>query len=189
MVEEKSQDNIKTLFTKELEKKRLRKTPERYAILDIVSATSKPFDVQYINEKMQHEKFAITLTTIYNTLALLERCKIIRAYKLKDKTLYEKGIDQQIYVNLICNECGKVSRRKDPLLSQIIKEKRYGRFNSTFHTLNIYGVCNACGKKSKKEKQVIKVGLESKKEKQLLKTNSNSKKVHQSAKSVKDKKK
>ena len=62
-------EEVKKLFTAHLENKGLRKTGERYAILEEIYARSGHFDVDELYAGMKERGLQVSRATVYNTLA------------------------------------------------------------------------------------------------------------------------
>ena len=71
MIEEKTREIVRQKLSQYLEAKKLRKTPERYAILDKIYATSEHFDVDLLYEMMSESEYRVSRATVYNTIDLL----------------------------------------------------------------------------------------------------------------------
>lgn len=165
MSEDKSKDGFKLKFTQYLDAHKQRKTPERYAVLNIVYDTVRHFDTDYIYDEMQKNGFRISRATVYNTLDLLVQSLFIRRLKLGNKTYYERSSNSQAHVHLICTQCGKIKDAKDTQLVDDISVKRYGKFSTSYCTVSIYGLCSSCTLAKRKAK--LKANLIAKEKKVL----------------------
>ena len=79
-------EQVKKILNKHLEIKGLRKTPERYAIIEEIYS----FDHHY--SQMIKKKYRVSRATIYNTLELLVKLELVSRHIFKDNiSKYEKS--------------------------------------------------------------------------------------------------
>jgi Fe2+/Zn2+ uptake regulation proteins len=147
MSEDKTKEIVKQQFTAYLTEKGCRKTPERYAILDLIYTKSGHFDMDSLYVAMNQNNFRVSRATLYNTMQLLLECKLVRKHQFgTNLSYYERTFNNDFHYHLICTECGQVEECKDIDLKQVIKNKRIKRFTPSYYSLYIFGLCNKCAK-------------------------------------------
>ena len=138
MIEEKTREIVRQKLSQYLEAKKLRKTPERYAILDKIYATSEHFDVDLLHEMMSESEYRVSRATVYNTVALLVDAGLVRKHQ------FEKSDNMANHHHLICTRCGKIREVKDPKLLEVLSQKKFARFTTAYYALYVYGICSSC---------------------------------------------
>lgn len=129
-----------------------RKTPERYTILDAAFHIPSPFDIEEITTEILKGKIKISLSTIYNTILLLEKAHLLVRSKQNGRyTKYMVNNDFRAQSFLICNSCGKVRQIQNEKLSHTLHNLRFAGFQAERFTLCIYGICTSCRIKQNKK--------------------------------------
>jgi Fur family ferric uptake transcriptional regulator len=144
MKEEVSYESIRELFTEYLKKRKHRKTPERYAILEKIYSYEGHFNADILFNLMTTE-YRVSLATIYNTLDLLIDCKLIIKHQLGGQfAQYEKTFGNSTHHHLICTNCGKVKEFSDNQLRLSIQNRKFAHFQTSHYSLYMYGLCQKC---------------------------------------------
>ena len=141
---------VREIFSRHLEARNLRRTPERYAILEEIYNRTDHFDAEALYIHMKNSNYRVSRATVYNTLELLVNCDLVTKHQFgKNLTQYEKSYGYKQHDHLICLECGKVVEFCDPRIQQI--KNTMGElldFEIHHHSLNLFGRCKECISKS-----------------------------------------
>lgn len=128
-------------------KKRL--TPERFKILDVALAMGQHFGAEELYRKLEENAFHVSRVTVYSTLALLCEAGILSDESFgKRKKQYERN--QRNHIHLICRNCGKIREVHDPEIMHQLSLRRYGSFSPQKVSIEIFGLCGNCARKSRK---------------------------------------
>jgi len=176
-------EEVKQLFSEYLITNRCRKTPERFAILEMIYRWDGHFDIDELYLAMEKSKFRVSRATIYNTLEILTQCKLVHKHQLGNSSTYEKSYRAEPHHHLVCLQCGKVSEYHFDGIRQLIEKTKFPKFKQSQYALYIYGICSKCTRLNgrKKAAETLRRKKDARKKKQQ--------KVDESAKQNKTKQK
>jgi Fur family ferric uptake transcriptional regulator len=149
--ENKVREIVKQKFTEYLTANKCRKTPERYAILDLIYTEPGHFDMDSLYKAMTNKQhFRVSRATLYNTMQLLLDCKLVLKHQFgQNLSFYERAYNNDFHHHLICTICNNIKEYKDLELKTVIQNKKIKQFTPSHYSLYIYGVCNTCARKLK----------------------------------------
>jgi Fur family ferric uptake transcriptional regulator len=124
-------------------------TAQRQVVLDVLLEHPElHMSSEEICIHLRQKKIRIGQSTVYRTLTMLEKMRIVRRVNLEDGlTRYELFDHEEDHAHhhLICTKCGLVTDIKSDLLKdleqQILQEYH---FEVTDHCLRFLGLCENC---------------------------------------------
>ncbi len=152
MIDDKSKAISRSALLDYLKSRKLRCTPERFAILDKVCEMSKHFSIDTLYKAVETDGYHVSRATIYNTMDLLTEAGIVHIHRFDgDAARYERVIgNADNHLHLICRQCGKIKEVKDAELARFIEARSFSTFRPAFFDLYIHGICGACSRRSRR---------------------------------------
>jgi Fur family ferric uptake transcriptional regulator len=143
---------VKQMLTEYLEANGHRKTPERFAILNMIYSIKGHFGIDELYHFMENEgEFRVSRATLYNTIILLVDANLVIKHQFGNSSQYERAYKNETHHHMICSTCGKVTEFKDEALKQVIAATNLNKFTPSHYSLSIYGQCNKCTSAKRKK--------------------------------------
>lgn len=143
---EKTCELVKEIFTRYLEEKGFRKTPERFAIVETIYSHGGHFDVESLYLQMKEQKYRVSRATIYNTIDLMADARLLAKHQFGDGvTQFERVVNCEQHEHLICDKCGRVTEIPAPRIEDIkrsVEQQTGCRILS--HAIYMHIVCADC---------------------------------------------
>ena len=133
--------SVKKIFTDYLQRHKLRKTPERFAILNEIYSIDGHFDIDALYNRMKDNKYRVSRATLYNTMELLLDSGLVIKHQFGHNCAqYEKSYKFRQHDHFIDTETNQVMEFCDPRLWEIQRaiEEQLG-VEITHHSLIFYG--------------------------------------------------
>jgi Fur family ferric uptake transcriptional regulator/Fur family peroxide stress response transcriptional regulator len=122
-----------------------RLTPQRRAVLDVVSAAHDHPTAAEVLQRVRSVMPEVGAATVYRTLALLVELGQVAELRLGhgSPTRYDREVDH--HGHLLCEGCGSVVDVHVPLRPQLLEDTAspYG-FEVSTYDLRVLGRCAAC---------------------------------------------
>jgi Fur family ferric uptake transcriptional regulator len=133
-------------FTHYLERRGLKSTPERRAILTEVLGIVEHFDPEDLQARLRRKGIRVSRATIYRTLEHLINSGLVRKTSLDLKTaFYENTLVRRHHEHMVCVGCGAVIEFTSDEIEALQDEVcRKHRFKPIRHTHQIMGYCRKC---------------------------------------------
>lgn len=146
---------VKNILTEYLEQNNLRKTPERFAVLNAIYTINNHFTIRELGIWLEDHRFPVSIATLYNTINLLLKLKLVACHKLNTSTVYEASYGRGDTISQVCRVCGKSQEVKSPMVLKAVAETHLHRFRRSEFALYIYGTCSNCQARITRQKNKI----------------------------------
>ncbi|NPA42577.1 MAG: transcriptional repressor [Chlorobi bacterium] len=97
--------SVTDILNKYMTRHHMRKTQERFKILEYVYDFDTHFDVEELYRYLKEKDFAVSKATVYNTLELLLKAGLVRKHYFNDNTAYyEKSYFNKSHDHIIVRD-------------------------------------------------------------------------------------
>ncbi len=135
---------VKQTLANYLEENHLRKTPERFAILETVYKMNGHFTLEELGARMEHDNFRVSRATLYNAINLFLKLRIVVRHNFQQGTKYEASYHNDNHCHQICTICGRVDEVPATHFTESMSTIKLKRFHQMGFSLYIYGICSSC---------------------------------------------
>jgi len=140
------QKRLETMLAK-LKEKEMRITPQRLAVLKILSESCEHPSVERIYEQVRGDFPTTSLATIYKTIILLKEIGEVLEIGFSDGSSRYDGNKPYPHPHLICTICKTIIDPDSDSLKDVTAElSRETGFRITSHRLDFFGICSGCQK-------------------------------------------
>jgi len=127
----------------------VRITSQRRILLEIIQSADEHLDAATLLTLAREREPAIDRATVYRTLDLLKRHRLIDELDLmhlKGEKHYYEVKTRRDHAHLACFQCGHIEEFTSPLFEQLKREiARQSGFEVRVTRLEVGGRCRACG--------------------------------------------
>jgi Fur family ferric uptake transcriptional regulator len=143
-------------FTDYLTENKCRKTPERYAILNLIYSDHRHFDMDSLYKAMTTQNFRVSRATLYNTMQILVECNLVLKHQFgQNLSFYERAYNNEFHHHLICTSCHTIKEYKNAELKSMIQSSKIKNFTPSHYSLCIFGTCGLCARRLKAKNRQI----------------------------------
>lgn len=135
------------MLNKYLTANKMRKTPERFMILEEIYKTEGHFDIEWLYKTILSKGYNVSKATIYNTMEVLTASGLVVRHDFDTaRASYEKNGTNHNHV--VCIMCGKVAEFEDMDIPEIEdRAAEVSNFEIFSHRVYLYGLCPDCATK------------------------------------------
>ena len=124
----------------------LRITPQRIAIVDYLLKTEEHPSAEQIHKVVQKKYPMVSLSTVYKTLDMLKKKKLVNEIEVEGEARFDAHIDD--HINLVCMNCGKIDDIDENSLKEIqTRAARKSKYMILKGSFELFGYCVNCKSK------------------------------------------
>lgn len=142
-----------TKFLEDLHRQGYRLTPQREAVLEILTTSEGHISADEIIARVRKRYPYINKSAIYRTLDLFIRLGWVNPTDLGDGCMTYEWHRDPHHHHLVCHQCGKMTRIGAEVFASVEKTIRdeYG-FTPCLDHFAIFGLCRECAKRKKRSR-------------------------------------
>lgn len=137
---------VEKFFVQYLRDNNLKVTKERLMLVDELFNSGGHLDADSLLFQLRDQGKRVSRATIYRTLDLLVQCGLARKSRLgREHYVYERVTPGKRHDHMVCTNCGRIIEFYDPELEDRQQHVCLAhRFQPTFYSLQIQGLCAEC---------------------------------------------
>jgi len=113
------------------------------------------FTLEDLSYSLENNNFRVSRATLYNTLKLFAKLRLVVCHHLQGMTMYETIPANKGCCLQICSVCGEVKEVEAHAFVQAIDNTKLRRFRQDGFSVYIYGICSSCqAKHTRRENQL-----------------------------------
>jgi len=130
-----------------LQNVRLKVTPARLAVLELLRKSREPLDVTTIIEHFHRQKIKVDPATVFRIMNLFTEKEITKPIQFHEGKFRYELASKEDHHHLICESCGEIDDVSDMVIPAMEKRiKKKNNFLVKRHTLEFFGLCQNCQK-------------------------------------------
>jgi Fe2+ or Zn2+ uptake regulation protein len=130
----------------QLRKAGLKATPNRLAVLALLTASTQPLSVADILARLNSQ--VVDPATLYRMLPDFAASGLVRIVDLRQPQTFYEAVTDHHHHHLVCESCHTIVDLPhcDMETYAAKMQKKYGFTSVTSHALELFGLCKDCGK-------------------------------------------
>ncbi len=149
-----TQELANTKLTAYLTGKKMRKTPERYEVLRVITQTKGLFTVDELAGQMKEKAaFQVSRATLFNVLEMLADAGLVVKHAFMRAAQYESNIIPRPLICIRCLQCGKFEKAEIPQLEEALKAAKSRKLTISQQIVYLSGTCRKCEAQERKNKK------------------------------------
>ncbi|MCR4853773.1 MAG: transcriptional repressor [Prevotella sp.] len=156
-MKENAKNTVRKQFSEYLEINDLRKTPERFAVLEAIFELPPYFNLAELNEELEKKNFHVSRTTLYNAMKMFQKLHFVFPHKFASGTYYESTFGNANRCCQVCTVCGSITVVRSAPIVRAVEEIKLRRFRKENFSLYIFGICSNCQAKMTRFKNKNKI--------------------------------
>jgi len=122
-----------------------RLTSQRRLIFEVLKESGDHLDAEMVYDRARARDAAISLATVYRTLAVLKEMDLVEEHRLGEEHSHYEAVRGEPHYHFTCLGCGKVLEFDTPLIKQVERELREREGVRIVNThLHVSGLCAQC---------------------------------------------